>query len=73
MKARFAEAQQSSVVDALHVATLTQEVLLLSKPGLYSVSDSLLQAFIFLVIETLRFKSASVVKIYKLNSVSYFR
>ncbi|KAF4576791.1 hypothetical protein EYR36_004771 [Pleurotus pulmonarius] len=51
MKARFAEAQQSSVVDALHVATLIQE------------------AFIFLVIETLRFKSASVVKIYKLNSL----
>ncbi|KAF7440734.1 hypothetical protein PC9H_001082 [Pleurotus ostreatus] len=51
MKARFDEAQQSSVVDALHVATLIQE------------------AFIFLVIETLRFKSASVIKIYKLNSL----
>lgn len=73
MRARFAEAQQSSVVDALHVATLTQEVILMFKPGSYSVSDFLLQAFIFLVIETLRFKSASVIKIYKLNPVSSFR
>ncbi|KAL0946591.1 hypothetical protein HGRIS_012792 [Hohenbuehelia grisea] len=49
IKSRFAAAQNSSPVEALHVATLAQE------------------AFIFLTVETQRFKPASVVKVHKLG------
>ncbi|KAF5377028.1 hypothetical protein D9757_007708 [Collybiopsis confluens] len=57
MKARFEVARKTtSPVEALHVATLTQE------------------AFLLFVVETLRFKTASVVKIHKLgNLVTKFK
>ena len=69
MEVSFKDAvERKSFCEALYFATLTQEV-----RGSPSVSGldltAYFQALILLTVETLRFKSASVVKMHKLGNV----
>jgi N-terminal acetyltransferase B complex non-catalytic subunit len=68
MKKRFEAVQNASSPSiTLHVASLIQEVNVSAQPSVSFLITE--QAFLLFVVETLRFKTPSIVKVHKLGAV----